>query len=260
MSSEVSTLTDTELKNYTQNGFLAVPRLLFSTAETEELKQRVIAVHQKVNPKFISLTGVHHHDPALLDWARRKEILDIIEQIIGPDIGLFSTTLFYKKANTEADVDWHRDSEYLKAYNMFDNEIRLVSILVALTEDQPEHGCVEYIPASHLNPEMRDYRVEYGQKKMFVLDKGGLVDSLVNDEILSRRVPVPLHQGQFSLHDIHTLHGSEPNRSPQDRILLNFKYFPTNLKANREQVRQNYGIQQDLYLMRGRDISGSCNQ
>ncbi|AGH96599.1 phytanoyl-CoA dioxygenase family protein [Pseudobdellovibrio exovorus] len=256
--SSASRLTAAELENYTQNGFLAVPRLLFSNDETEALKQRVIAVHQKVNPKFISLTGVHQYDPILLEWARRKEILDIVEQIIGPDIGLFSTTLFYKKAQTEADVDWHRDSEYLKAYNMFDNEIRLVSILVALTEDQPEQGCVEYIPASHLNPEMRDYRVEYGQKKMFVSDKG-LADSLVNDEILSQRVPVPLHQGQFSLHDIHTLHGSEPNRSSQDRILLNFKYFPTSLKANREQVLQKHGIQQDLYLMRGRDLSGSCN-
>lgn len=249
-------LTAQQLEDYRQNGFLAVPRPLFAANEIEQLKQLVTAVHQKLNPKFISLTGIHHHDPQLLEWARRPEMLDIVEQILGPDIGLFSTTLFYKKANSEADVDWHRDSEYLKAYGMFD-EIRLVSILVALTDDQKIHGCVEYIPASHLNPEMRDYRVEYGQKKMFVSEKG-VSDSLVNEDILSGRVAVPLRQGQFSLHDIHTLHGSEPNRSSEDRILLNFKYFPTSLKANQEHVLEKFGIQQDLHLMRGRDLTGSC--
>lgn len=246
-----------QLETYRRDGFLAVPRPLFTAEETAELKRRVTAVHQRVNPRFISLTGVHHYDPTLLEWARRPEILDIVEQIIGPDIGMFSLTLFYKKAATGADVDWHRDSEYLKAYGMFD-EIRMVSLLVALTEDQKEHGCVEYIPASHVNPELRDYRVEYGRRKMFVSDKGP-DDTPVNEEILARRVPVTLHQGEFSLHDIHTLHGSEPNRSPQDRILLNFKYFPTSLRANREQVLQNFGIRQDLYLVRGRDLSGSCN-
>jgi len=47
-----------------------------------------------------------------LEIARHPDILDTIEQLIGPDIILWGTTLFYKRALEGPATPWHRDAAY----------------------------------------------------------------------------------------------------------------------------------------------------
>ena len=39
-------------------------------------------------------------------------ILDMVEQLIGPDIILWGTTLFHKPSGIQRTVPWHRDGRY----------------------------------------------------------------------------------------------------------------------------------------------------
>ena len=38
-------------------------------------------------------------------------ILDMVEQVVGPDIVLWGTTLFYKRAVSGPETGWHRDGQ-----------------------------------------------------------------------------------------------------------------------------------------------------
>ncbi len=52
----------------------------------------------------------------LFNWAdqlvHHPRILDAVEDVIGPDILVYHSTLFLKEANTPAYVRWHQDSTY----------------------------------------------------------------------------------------------------------------------------------------------------
>ena len=52
----------------------------------------------------------------LFNWAdqlvHHPKILDAVQDLIGPDILVYHSTLFLKEANTPAYVRWHQDSTY----------------------------------------------------------------------------------------------------------------------------------------------------
>lgn len=61
----------------------------------------------------------------------------------------------------------------------------------------------------------------------------------------AQAVDVPLKAGEFSLHHIRLVHGSEPNTTPDRRIGLAIRYIPTYVR----QVK----IDDSAVLVRGRD-------
>lgn len=250
-------LSDSEYSTYKQNGFIGVGRQLFSSADFERLKKLTIETHQKANPNTICLTNLSNYNPLFLKWAASPEILKVLEPILGPDIGLFATTMFYKKANTKDDVDWHRDSEYVRTYNLFD-DVKFASVVIAITDANLENGCLEFIKNSHLSPTFRSFTIDQTQRRMFV--ESAQEKEMIKVEVANgEKDKVQLNKGEFSLHDADSLHGSGPNKSSQDRILLNFKYFPTYLKSNAKELKEKHNMKQTLFLVKGKDLSGSCD-
>ena len=84
----------------------------------------------------------------LFDWADRlvhhPKILDAVEDLIGPDILVYHSTLFLKEAHTGAFVRWHQDSTY------FYLEPHLhVTAWVALSDASVQAGCMHALPGSH---------------------------------------------------------------------------------------------------------------
>lgn len=253
----MNALSDSEYLTYKQNGFIGVARQLFSSSDFERLKKLTIETHQKAKPNTICLTNLSNYNPLFLKWATSPEILKVIEPILGPDIGLFATTMFYKKAYTQDDVDWHRDSEYVRTYNLFD-DVKFVSIIIAITDANLENGCVEFIKKSHVSPVFRSFTIDQTQKRMFV--ESAHEKELIKGEVTSgEKEKVQLRTGEFSLHDADSLHGSGPNKSSQDRILLNFKYFPTYLKSNAAELKEKHNMKQTMFLVKGKDLSGCCD-
>jgi non-haem Fe2+, alpha-ketoglutarate-dependent halogenase len=250
-------LSEAEYSAYKQDGFIGVARQLFSESDFERLKKLTIETHQKAKPNTICLTNLPNYNPLFLKWAARPEILKVLEPILGPDIGLFATTMFYKKANTQDDVDWHRDSEYVRTYNLFD-DVKFASVVIAITDANIENGCLEFIKKSHLSPVFRSFTIDQTQKRMFV--ESAQEKELIKKEVAQgEKVNVNLKKGEFSLHDADSLHGSGPNKSSQDRILLNFKYFPTYLKSNATELKEKHNMKQTMFLVKGKDLSGCCD-
>ena len=62
----------------------------------------------------------------------------------------------------------------------------------------------------------------------------------------SQAVDIELQPGEFSLHHVRLVHGSEPNRAAHRRVGLAIRYIPTRL-------RQVAGAEDSATLVRGTD-------
>ncbi|HYB08350.1 MAG TPA: phytanoyl-CoA dioxygenase family protein [Alphaproteobacteria bacterium] len=173
---------------------------------------------------------------ALMKVATLPRILDAVEDLIGPDILLFTSTLWPKDGGDGRYVSWHQDS----AYFGFDRHDE-VTAWVAVTASHRGNGCVRVMPGSHLGP---DYEHEETLAKENMLIRGQTIHGL--DE--SRAVNLELRPGQFSLHHERMAHGSLPNASSDRRIGYALFYIPTH-------VRSTLGRRTAL-LVRGKDEYG----
>ena len=120
---------------FRRDGFLLYGQLL-SQSEVEELRRQVEAIadgeypypselirfqpqsatgHLQDVPRHDRLYQIrypHRHHPAFLEHARNANILDVVEELMGPDIVLYNTQVIFKPPFYGADVPWHQDSAY----------------------------------------------------------------------------------------------------------------------------------------------------
>src|SRR4030095_9141946 len=93
---------------------------------------------------------------ALLPWyadlVRHPRILDVVEDVIGPDILVWTGTFFIKEASSPTFAAWHQDSTY---FGLEPHE--QVTAWVALTDASEEAGCMEVLPA-HGKPRQMYHR------------------------------------------------------------------------------------------------------
>src|SRR5580700_6120291 len=93
-------LTDTQIRYFREQGW-AAPFRVMSAEEAAGCRRRIEDLEAKLGSEanaFLKIKG-HLAAPSLVDLARRPEILDAVEDIIGPDIMLFGASIFAKSAN-----------------------------------------------------------------------------------------------------------------------------------------------------------------
>jgi ectoine hydroxylase-related dioxygenase (phytanoyl-CoA dioxygenase family) len=189
------------------------------------------------------MTRGHNFKPHLLfPWVdeivHAPEVLDAVEDLIGPDIRLFHLTVWPKDAGSGAYVSWHQDATYFALEPMCH-----VTAWVALTDASIEAGCMEVVPGSHKLGQLRHADMQDPEN---LLSRG---QTLAVDVDRSKTAYMPVKAGQFSLHHTHLVHNSRPNRSSDRRIGLGISYIPTYARCSaRRRVT--------AMLVRGRDTYG----
>ena len=161
----------------------------------------------------------HVAAPWIVALARNKNILDAVESLIGPDILLFGTSMFSKKARDVRFVSWHQDAAY---YGL--DPQQEVTCWVGLTDADTENGCMRVMPGSHLGADAV-HDETYDPQNM--LGRGQTIHG-VDD---SKAVYMPVKAGQFSMHHERTIHGSMPNPSDRRRVGISFFYMPTHVRS-----------------------------
>src|SRR4030088_2767715 len=71
---------------------------------------------------------------------RHKRILDAVEDLIGPDILVYTATWFIKEAQSPTFAAWHQDATY---FGLDPHEH--VTAWVALSDASAEAGCMEVV-------------------------------------------------------------------------------------------------------------------
>lgn len=186
-----------------------------------------------------------------LEAAQHPQLLDMIEQLIGPDIVLWITRILCKPAVKGREVPWHQDGEYWPM-----RPLATCSAWVAIDPVSTANGCMRFIPGSHRRQEL--YRHHTTERDNLVLNLE--LDQDQFDE--AHAVNVELEPGQVSFHDVRLIHGSLANNSGQRRGALIMRYMPATSHYDRSLVKQRRDdspfniFDQPLWLMRGVDRSG----
>jgi len=158
----------------------------------------------------------------LFDWAdaivHHPRVLDAVEDVIGPDILVFHSTMWIKEANTAAFVLWHQDGAHFHL-----DPAQHVTAWVALSEASVEAGCMHMIPGSHHGPWLQH---EDKPSAHNMIRRGQGLPGYEGRQ----GTAVPLHAGQLSLHHTKTIHSSGPNNNADRRIGYGISFIPTSVR------------------------------
>ncbi len=159
----------------------------------------------------------------LFDWADRlvhhPRILDAVEDVIGPDILVYHSTLFVKEARTPAFVRWHQDSTY------FYLEPHLhVTAWVALSDASIAAGCMQALPGSH---RWGAFEHDDQPEPMNMIRRGQGISGRF-DQAQGQFMPVAA--GQMSLHHTDLVHASAGNDTDDRRLGFAISYIPAHVK------------------------------
>ncbi len=208
-------LTAAEVARFQSEGHLSPYRAM--SAEAAAGCAAKIAEYETIlgeDPQRYFKIKAHIAAPWMIELAKNKAILDAVESLIGPDILLFGSSLFAKRANDTRFVSWHQDSAY---YGLDPHDE--VTVWVAFTPSTKQNGCLRVLPGSHIGPD-RTHEETYDPQNL--LARGQSIQGVEDD----RAVYMELEAGEFSIHHERTVHGSLANMSGEPRIGLAFFYMP----------------------------------
>jgi hypothetical protein len=254
-------LTDPDIAHYRSAGLIRSPVRLPDDVlvRMRASLERLLGDRSDVPPESLICphipSGGRHGAQAAAAWfeyATQPVILDLVEQLIGPNIILWGSQVFCKPERIGREVPWHQDGQYWPI-----RPLATCSVWIALDDVDADNGCMRYIPSSHLRERVYTHRVS---------DRPGLV---LNQEVVADQFDAGtarddvLRAGEFSLHDVYLIHGSNPNRSERRRAGFVVRYMPASSVFERDVERQQSqaGVRfslsrRPLWLLRGTDVSG----
>lgn len=146
--------------------------------------------------------------------------LDIVEDIIGPNILVWTVGVFVKEPWSDYRVQWHQDS----VHTGLDKPGHLMRGWHALTVSRRQNGTMRFSPRSHTLgdlPHISDSDTD-GMKL-----RDAHVDYDVDED---RAVSVDLEPGEVAFFSSRTLHESGPNRSADRRVNVVVTYMPPEVR------------------------------
>lgn len=214
-------LSRQQLDQYQRDG-IVFPIKVFSSNEASFFRSALESIAADCGEASLKRFDSLH---LFFDWAyslvTHAGLLNAVEGLLGNNILVDGTLVFYKPPHDTSYVSWHQDSVY-SGWNLTPS----TSAWIALTPSHPANGCMRVIPGSHKQGLLDHANVPEGPN---LLRRGEQVDVVVDE---SRAVDVLLQPGEMSFHHSTIIHGSNPNPSAEPRIGFIVR-FVTNEFTNR---------------------------
>lgn len=218
------TITVEQASQFREQGFFIVPAL-YTPEELELMHQLRIRVETEARDNVGSYTRngalyevkalvndpdgrtalrkiqeVFSSEPDFRAVAASDKILDIVEDLIGPEIYYHSSKLMCKPAKGGQRKPWHQDFAYWA-----DMQPKQVTVWGAIDPATLENGCIQVIPGSHLKG-----LVEHHHAEDFMID-----ESLIDESDIFYAVMNP---GDVLFFNVMLLHASAANMSGEPRV------------------------------------------
>lgn len=213
---------DTVASTYQDQGFL-YPVDVLSEIEASELLDDLESAERELAGDDEKLAILSSYPDRILpsfdSLTRNPVIVEHVKRILGPDLMVWSASLFDKAPHSQKIVSWHQDLTYWGLDS--DDE---VTVWVALSPVTKDSGCMYFVPGNH-----KRKAVEH-------------VDTFADNNLLSRGqeivvevsegegVAVELKPGQASLHHGHLFHSSGPNLTDVRRTAPAIRYIKASVK------------------------------
>lgn len=232
-------LSQDQIREYERDG-VVFPMQVLTEEEVADarvaLETMMTALGEQAD--FQRFRQLHLFHPWARNLALHPRVLDAVEDIIGPDILVHSSGVFWKRPRDPGYVSWHQDG-----YNSKLNEFRYVNAWLALTDSSTDNGCLRVVRGSHSDGILPHNRSSVSPDNLIT---NGL--EVARQVAESEATDINLAPGEMSLHHVAIVHGSNPNTSDRPRIGYSMRYVPP---STRQQIDHF-----PVILARGRDRFG----
>lgn len=216
------TLTKAQIDHYNREGYIQ-PFQVLSPDETAKLRTTIDTWLDAMGDD--GAYGINCYQARLAslhDIARHPKILDLVQDIIGPDILCWATAILSKPAGEPRSVPWHQDAGFWAL-----NPARTVTVWLAIDDANAANAAMQFIPRSH----------DRGSIQMQAIDGEVFAHGIANADTLGTPFINELKAGQCSLHADMLVHGSGPNTSESRRCALTLRYCPPSVRITDDDWR-----------------------
>ena len=98
-------------------------------------------------PTSQDLSQTHLYFPWAYELATHPAILDAVEAVLGPDLLVWTVSIFAKYPRDPGYISWHQDGTYWGL-----DSPQVTTAWVALTDSVVANGCMRVVPGSHTSP------------------------------------------------------------------------------------------------------------
>jgi non-heme Fe2+,alpha-ketoglutarate-dependent halogenase len=236
-------LSEAQIAHYRRDGYL-FPFAALSASELAECSDGLARFEQwlgkPVNQGDFRWRSASY---VMLPWVdalvRHPRILDAVEDLIGPDILVYTATWFIKEAHSPAFAAWHQDATY---FGLIPND-QHVTAWVALSDASAEAGCMEVASSQGHPQQMRHAALRLANSI------NGAGQAIVEPFEQNSTAMMELPAGTFSLHHTLCRHRSAPNRADHRRVGLGISYVPAYSQLSGS-------VRMCARLVRGEDAGG----
>jgi phytanoyl-CoA hydroxylase len=221
-------LTDEQKREYEDIGAIVVPDIL-TAEEVAELRRvtdgfveraRQVTQHDAIYdledshtpamPRVRRIKAPHQHHDAYAALVRHPRIVEVLQDLWGPDIRFDTAKLNMKSAGFGAAVEWHQDWAF---YPHTNDDLAAVGVM--MDDMALENGPLMIVPGSH-----KGVVFDHHDEGRFC----GAMDPARKEVDYGSAIPLTGRAGSITVHHVRAVHGSAPNLSNRDRRLLLFQF------------------------------------
>jgi len=210
---------------YDKNGYLLVENAITmeQLAALRELTYRLIDESRNITesdgrydldeghgpdaPKLTRIKLPHKLDPLYWEVLKNSRMTEVMRDLLGPNVMIQTSKLNTKAPGGGAAVEWHQDW----AFYPHTNDSMLAFGLMLEDVDQA-NGPLQVIPGSHNGPVLSHANAD----GIFC----GAIDPSDPDFQQDKAVTLTGKAGSMTVHHVRMLHGSAPNVSDRNRLIL----------------------------------------
>jgi phytanoyl-CoA hydroxylase len=218
-------ISEQDVLAYKRDGLIVVPEVLDAStlAEVRSVIAELVAGaaktlehtdvydlepgHTAENPRVRRIKTPHKVHALFNDIVRSPAVLDILKQLIGPNLRLHGSKLNMKSAQYGSPVEWHQDWAF---YPHTNDDVLAIGVL--LDDCDLANGPMLVSPGTHTGEVWN----HHGDDGCFA----GLIDPDAIKTEIGRAIACTGRAGSMSFHHVRALHGSAMNTSDRSRNLL----------------------------------------
>ncbi len=256
-------LTQEELKSFHENGYTGP----FTLYEPEEM----VALWKKIRLQLLDRSDAIYQDEAAVSGVTnisnydrhldneylakhicRREIVDRVNSILGPDVICWRSEFFPKYPGDEG-TDWHQADTFANASGQpqivwpEDREYGgTITVWTAFTEANVDNGCLQFIPGTHRSMNYDETkRMQYRPEQVNAQAKDGVARGFFGydyrelqidpnfkpDESKARSMV--MRPGQFIIFWSTLMHASHPHSGKSKDMRMGFvsRYVPSHVRV-----------------------------
>jgi phytanoyl-CoA hydroxylase len=192
-------------------------------SNSKEYRTNVIDYNSNFKSKDTAirrLRQVYSRDSIFKNWMENIKIRPILEQILDDQVVITTAhhnSIMTKIPNKSTATSWHQDRRYWSF-----NDNNLVSVWLALGEENNQNGVLEFIPKSH----KMDFDAEQFDEKEYFKD-----NYKKNMSLIETKVSTTLQKGDIVLFHSLLLHRANKNSTDKPKISLVYTIKGASTKA-----------------------------